>query len=196
MPSDHSSRLLGAGLDWPGAHSPLPRSTLPLCLWVDKPLLARAKPTPKCLPFSPEAIYCFQRNQPSERSPVLHPLLRTYSPWLKNANIRPDTRDILKDDAGTWFSRRQPQLSLSAPVSLSSLLWPCSLSSLNLQRLPAPTRHGLVFQPSSGSLILSYFLFSSLAQYCAKNSPALNSGSVFWQDWRNVSREDGNGWAW
>ena len=136
MPPDHSSGLLGAGLDWPGAHSPLPRSTLPLCLWVDKPLLARAKPTPKCLPFSPEAIYCFQRNQPSKRSPVLHPLLRTYSPWLKNANIRPDTRDILKDDAGTWFSRRQPQLSLSAPVSLSSLLWPCSLSSLNLQLLP------------------------------------------------------------
>jgi len=54
----------------------------------------------------------------------------------------------------------------------------------------------MVSQPSSGSLILSWFLFSSLAQYCAKNSPALNSGSVFWQDWRNVSREDGNGWGW
>lgn len=118
MPPDHSSRLLGAGLDWPGAHSPLPRSILPFCcLWVDKPLLTLAKPTPRCLPFSPEAIYCFQRNQPSKRSPVLHPLLRTYSPWLKNANIRPDTRDILKADAGTWFSRQQPQLALWVPQS-------------------------------------------------------------------------------
>lgn len=99
-----------AGLDWPGAHCLLPRPTLPLCcLWVDKPLPTAAKRTPRCPPFSLEAIYCFQRNQPSKRSPVLRPLLRTSSSWLRNANIWPDTTET------SWKTMPGPDFPESSP---------------------------------------------------------------------------------